>query len=145
MAKHYLAVLKGKGLFIVLLLLGIFFLILGSLGGGGEAKEAKTDGTREYFEAAEAYRADLEARLAVLCESVTGVSDVLVLITLDTGEEAVYGGNRQGELIAHKMPAVRGVAVVCKGGGDIHTRASLITLLSSTLGIGSHRISVCGR
>ena len=146
MAKHYLAQIKGKGLFIALLLLGIFLLVLGSLGGTEEEKKTE-DGydAERYFASAEVYRNELEARLTVLCESVSGVSDALVLVTLDMGEETVYGGNRQGEIVAHKMPSVRGVAVVCRGGGDIHVRATLITLLSSTLGIGSHRISVSGR
>ncbi len=146
MAKHYFAQLKGKGLFIALLLLGVLFLVLGALGdgGGSETAETKTD-ANAYFKAAEQYRTELEARLVTLCESVAGVSDALVLVTLETGEETVYGGSRDSEIVAHKMPAVRGVAVVCKGGADIHTRASLITLLSSTLGIGSHRISVSGR
>ena len=145
MAKHYLAQMKGKGLFIALLLLGVFLLVLGSLGGGGEEDATVQKGSDAYFEEAEQYRVELEARLTALCESVSGVSDVIVFVTLDTGEEAVYGGNRDSEIVAHKMPSVRGVAVVCRGGAEIHTRATLITLLSSTLGIGSHRISVSGR
>ncbi|MCD7775978.1 MAG: hypothetical protein LUH54_01190 [Firmicutes bacterium] len=72
------------------------------------------------------YAAALRDEIAAMCESVDGVDDVFVMLTLD--EET----------------NVRGVAVVCFGGEDISVKKTLTELISRALGIPISKISVAG-
>jgi stage III sporulation protein AG len=64
------------------------------------------------------------------------------VITLAEGERKEYSGSK---LLSTEMPRVEGVAVVCAGGGDPNVRAELTELLTSLLGIGSHRVHISRR
>lgn len=105
---------------------------------------------------------ELEERIVSLCERVEGVSDVRVMLTLDTSEEYVYAKDIEesdsytksqyatvtsddGSLKLYVIcPRVRGVAIVCKGGEKGKVKQTLTELVSSALGISSSRVSVAG-
>ncbi len=72
----------------------------------------------------------LEAKVAALCERVLGVSEVSVMITLDTHSEST--------------PQVGGIAVVCKGGDDTGIRLTLTELLCALFSVPSSSVSVVG-
>lgn len=72
----------------------------------------------------EAYTPTQEESLAELCSSVEGVGRCRVMIVND-GEGRVSA-----------------VAVLCDGADRVGVRSSLIELICSLYGIGSHRISV---
>ena len=148
MAKHYLHALKGKGAFLFLLALGVLFLLIGAFSGGGGESAAEDVDSAAYFAEAEAYRTALEGRIGTLCDAVGGVSDVLVLVTLESGEVGVYldsKGTGSQTVVARKPPPVAGVAIVCKGGDDVRIRQTLIELVAAALSLGTHRVSVSGR
>ncbi len=132
----FLTFLKGwrrKPLLIFLALFGILLLVLGGLGG-------RESGERASEEAGDAaYLAALEAELEALLREVRGVGKVEVMVTLERGEKRSYSGSK---LLSSEMPAVKGVAVVCTGGGRSEVRAEVTSLLSSLLGIGTHRIHI---
>lgn len=104
----------------------------------------------------------LEERVANLCSEMRGVSNVSVMITLDTVSETKYAQNSQvnkdennintryeyvsgsqGLLpVAEVMPRVRGIAVVCTGGGNPDIQLKLTELLSALFGIPSSAVSI---
>ncbi len=153
MWKHYMEQLKGKWVPVLLGVAGLLLLLYGSRG-GSTAKDTEEPDSQEYFREAEAYRLQLEAGISALCDSVAGVSDVKVLVTLEAGNVNVYAADDgkdyvisggEGILLSRKMPPVGGVAVVCGGGDDMGIRAELISLISAALHIGTNRVYVCGR
>ena len=142
------AFLKGKRGLILIALLGVALILFS--GSFGEKKEEK-----EAFNA-EAYRASLTASVKELCERTQGVGEATVLLTLETGERAVYEKNttEKGEsvalsggdaiLTAYAYPAVSGVAVVCEGGENESVRAALTLLLSRALDLPTTKIYIAG-
>lgn len=147
------AVFREKNKFFIVigtLILGVCFIFLS----GGEKS---TDGYD-----CDAAVQGLEERVVKLCDQMRGVSDVSVMITLDTVGETKYAQNSQvnkdesnvntryeyvsdaGGLlpIAEVTPKVRGVAVVCGGGGNPDIQLKLTELLSALFGIPSSAVSV---
>ena len=61
---------------------------------------------------------------------------------------AVIGGSGSGKslvFLTEKAPAIRGIGIVCSGGGDPGVRREITSLLSSVFGIGSNCIFVTAR
>ena len=135
---------------------GLLLLLWGSFGGVSEATSMSD--TAEI----EAYCAYLEAQAVKLCESVKGVSNVTVTITLDGGFEQIYAtdksvsGNTQSfehvklgsgsgaQLCAVSVsaPRVAGIGVTCRGGGSDRVRAELTELLCAAFGVGANKIYI---
>ena len=135
---------------------GLLLLLWGSFGGVSEATPSSD--TAEI----EAYCAYLEAQAVKLCESVKGVSNVTVTITLDGGFEQIYAtdksvsGNTQSfehvklgsgsgaQLCAVSVsaPRVAGIGVTCRGGGSDRVRAELTELLCAAFGVGANKIYI---
>lgn len=158
-----------KGVVLLLLgLLGVLLLAVGSFG------EGRTDATEEESaeeheggaRAMEAYATFLEAKIAALCESVSGVSSVRVAVTLASGYEYVYardaeaesgsggtvgsyhyvtvgsGSNEQVVYLTEKPPSIGGIGVVCRGGGSAQVQRELIELISAAFSVPSNKIYV---
>ena len=120
-------------------------------------KPAGTENTAAQSSAE--YQAQLESRLEHLISQMSGAGKTTVMVTLETGEEAVYALDTQsGELQAQQthvllddgsaltetvcLPQVRGVAVLCDGGADIRVAARITELVSALLNLPSNRICV---
>ena len=149
----------GKSMIIIIVsaVLGILLLFFGSFGTRTE-KGAELSDTDEI----EAYCKYLEEQAIRLCESVRGVSDVTVALTLEGGFEQVYAadktmnGNMQSiehvkigsgsgaELCAVSVaaPRVSGIGVTCRGGKNDSVRAELTALLSAAFGVGANKIYI---
>ena len=135
----------------LLFLLGVAGLVLLLFVGRG-TKEA--DAAPSPLLQCESYRAALEEELASLCGNVRGVGRVRVFLTLASTELALYEKNVSGDsetlasvggeglLVAYEMPRVRGVTVVCEGGGDPVVKAELYALLSAALSLRATQIHV---
>ncbi|MBQ4141679.1 MAG: hypothetical protein IJD70_10105 [Clostridia bacterium] len=135
---------------------GLILLLWGSF--GGEREVGKISDTSEI----ESYCAYLEGQAVRLCESVKGVSDVTVALTLDGGFEQIYAadktmnGNSQSiehvklgsgsgaELCAVSVaaPKVIGIGITCRGGKNDSVRAELTALLSAAFGVGANKIYI---
>ena len=145
--KKLKALFKGKWYLLLLALVGIALLLFSGKG---------TKGASEPVFDAEAYRAELSASVKELCERTEGVGTASVLLTLETGERAIYEKNltEKGEsvalsggdaiLSAYAYPAVAGVAVVCEGGDRESVRTSLTLLLSRALSLPVTKIYIAG-
>ena len=127
----------------------------------------ETSGEEEGVMTVSSYTEKLEERVRELCLVVDGVDDVEVLLTLESGSEYVYADNIKEEredgkawsytsdylivnngngteavLVTEIYPKIRGVAIVCNGGGSAALQKKLTELLSAALGIPSSRIKI---
>lgn len=148
-----------KPVLVALLVIGILLILIGTFSSQKKTEKTAGDFSVKY------YTETLEDRIADLCKSVDGVSDVHVLLTLDTGSEFVYAQNgevassgasisdyliveQNGDenvvLVKEIYPAVRGVAIVCRGGEYATIRQTLSELLGAALGIPQAKIKIAG-
>ena len=108
---------------------------------------------------AAAYQAQLEQRLEKLITQLDGAGKTTVMLTLETGEETVYALDTQsGQTQSQEthvllengsaleetiyLPQIRGVAVLCEGGGDVRVAARITQLIGALLDIPSNRSCV---
>ena len=150
--------MKNKSTIFIIIgaVIGILLLLIGSFGGKKESTAlSETDEI-------EAYCRYLEEQAVRLCESVNGVSNVTVALTLEGGFEQVYaadktingsgqstqyvklGSGSAAELCAVSVasPKVAGIGVTCTGGRDGSLRAELTALLSAAFGVGANKIYI---
>ena len=116
-------------------------------------------GSTKPVQSSTEYQAQLENRLEHLISQMSGAGKTTVMVTLETGEEAIYALDTQsGEMQSQQthvlledgsaltetvcLPQVCGVAVLCEGGGDIRVAARITELVSALLDLPSNRICV---
>ena len=131
----FIASLKRKWLLVLLVVFGIGLVVLG--GGMTKDTENTTATDSDSFEIA--YREDLEQNIAQLCKKIKGAGEVSVMITLSEGNSYTYSG---GKLVAHRLPTVQGVAIICEGGDNERVKSEIIAMVSALLNVGTHRIYV---
>ena len=136
---------------------GILLLLLGS----GSKQQTVTEGTPPYSTKTDElviYQDYLETRIKKLCESVSGVRNVTVVVTLSGSFESVYAtewpdGNEEYVILgsgssaspiylSRSAPEIAGIGIVCSGGANDTIRRELISLLSATFHISSNRIYI---
>ena len=161
---------KKLMLAVALLVSGVFFLLLSEIGTDDKNADAQsvsvsvTQSTQNYAE-------NLENRLISIISSIDGAGVTKVMVTLESGSEDVYLHNydygenvdpegknsmerkddyvivdgqsgEQGIIVRVSEPRVRGVAVVCEGGGSDVVREQIISAVTALLDISSARVSV---
>ena len=153
--------MKGGFIFLALFILGILLVVF-----SGEKKtEAPQIQTPTFDEAA--YTAELETRLTAILSGIDGIGYVQVMVTLENvhtnvyAEDSSYHSSQTSQesestltfytdkssgtypiKLTETMPTVRGVAVVCKNGGNADIQLKVTNLLTSLLGVPSNRIYV---
>ena len=138
-------------------LIGVLLILLGS---GEEKNENKSDETPYSTSTDELviYQNYLEERIKTLCESVSGVRNVTVVVTLSGSFESVYAtewpdGNEEYVILgsgssaapiylSRSAPEIAGIGIVCSGGSNDNVKRELISLLSATFHISSNRIYI---
>ena len=158
---------KWKSKKSVLLLLGLFaagliFLFASEYIWNDENKNSNASVFDE-----EAYIAKLETRLCEIISEIKGVSNVKVMVALETSVSYSYAeetsksvgtdsnrtdssllfqqdknGAKSPILTAVVAPRIRGVSVVCKGGSGGEIQAKIISLISRTLNLSKSRIYI---
>lgn len=151
-------ILKNKNviLAVVGILCGSLLFISGisnnknSSGSTEEKKNYTSDELQTYTEA-------LENKISEFLENIGGVSNVSVIVTIDSSSETVYAkegvnsdyviikdstGNENTVPLTEITAKIRGIAVVCDYGKDEKIKRSILELLCSTFDIGSNRVSV---
>ena len=93
-----------------------------------------------------------------------GAGETVVMVTLDCGEETTYAADTRTEKTSEdtrssaasqrtlagaqpvvqsvQAPQVRGVAVLCQGGGNAGTQRRITELVSALTGVGASHITV---
>ncbi|MBQ9859299.1 MAG: hypothetical protein IJO76_01300 [Clostridia bacterium] len=111
----------------------------------------------------------LEQRISRFLSTVEGVGECQVLVTLESDARAVYAAVTETEagtdgsssseeilvvatetgptglLLTTLQPAVKGVAVVCRGGGDPAIQQRVAELVSTAFHISSRRVYVAAQ
>lgn len=155
---------------VLLLFAGIAALLLSELTAADKAAFAETTSASKAEDTDE-YAIRLEERLTSIISSIEGAGSTKVMVTLESGSEDVYlhdynygenidpsGKNslerkdeyvivdglsgEQGIVVRIAEPKVRGVAVVCEGGGSDVVREQIISAVTALLDISSARVSV---
>ena len=138
-------------------ILGILLILFGNV----EKKAEKTPEETPYNTSSDElviYQNYLESRIKSLCESVSGVRNATVVVTLSGTFEAVYAtewpdGNEEYVILgsgssasplylSRSAPEIAGIGIVCSGGANENVRRELISLLSATFHISSNRIYI---
>ena len=139
-------------------LLGILLL----LWSGNAEQTLQNDDTASQSttpqEELEAYQVYLEGRVRTLCQSVEGVDNVTVAVTLSGCFEEIYatefidgneeyvilgsGSNASALHLSRSAPEIAGIGVVCRGGGNTDVRRELLSLLSAAFHVPANRIYI---
>ena len=120
---------------------------------------------------AEQYAQDIEKKLAETLAHIQGVGRVTVMVTLENGPEQLYAQNERqrlsssqtgesaeedysyllvrtadgaqsGLLVKVIQPQIRGVAVICDGGGSAAIRQEITDVVTAVLDISTLRVCV---
>ena len=143
------------------LIMGVILLIIGGRGDvaavSGKVSEGNVTTTSEC-------ERRLEEKVRLICEKVSGVSDVSAMVTVETVSENIFAENVQIKIsensqetrkefagssespirIGERGARVRGVAVVCRGGDDPSIKLALTEMLSAVFRIPTSSVSVIG-
>ncbi len=154
-AKKYISYLKGKKqIWVIVLgaLIGGLLILLGNSADEDTAdissQELSDDGSYVLT-----YTEYIETKIKKLCRSIYGVSDIEVMVSLESGFEHVYAndgeylivgsaGTKSPVLLKDNLPEIRGVGIVCKGAENAALKKEICELLCAALDIPSNRIYV---
>ena len=138
------------------LICGIFLILLGSSMQEGDQSAASAP--VQDLEALQVYEQQLKKEIAALCDEVSGVGQSEVMIHLKGGARVLYATDEKGKPVlvgsgsseqalpsTVLVPEIAGVGVVCRGGNSPAVQQTLITLISTTLGLPTNRVSVTGK
>ncbi|MBO5649797.1 MAG: hypothetical protein J6S41_07630 [Clostridia bacterium] len=78
----------------------------------------------------QSYREEYAHRIAQMADTLPGVDDVSVLITLEEEGEGV------------RVPRVRGIALTYRGDGGAQTRLDILNLICAALDVAADRVWV---
>lgn len=144
---------------VLVLIIGLSLMLLPS---GGE----RTPSSSEQQNLAPPQTHDIEEQLTEILSSISGVGNVSVMLTTDSGQESIYqldhdgnmdsaGSSRTTTVIVSdgqrnetglirliNSAKYRGAIVVCQGADDPVLRLSIVEAVSNATGLGTDRISV---
>ena len=160
-----LTYMKKRGslkILIILLLVGIILLIIGASGLLDREKKAtdnESEGEKKFSSFFE-YKISIENEVRGICESISDVDCVDVVVTFDGVGESIYaknsqrGGSEREEYVVigsgsgshalylgESLPEISGIGVVCKVGSD-GKKNEILSLLSAAYGLSMTRIYV---
>ena len=148
---------KRINLLLVSGLAGMLLLCMSEWLPAGQSTQNAAQSSQQSQTAAE-YEQQLETRLAALIRAMDGAGETVVMVTLDCGEETTYAADTRTEKTSEdtrssaasqrthllagaqpvvqsvQAPQVRGVAVLCQGGGNAGTQRRITELVSALTG-----------
>ena len=148
---------KRINLLLVSGLAGMLLLCMSEWLPAGQSTQNAAQSSQQSQTATE-YEQQLETRLAALIRAMDGAGETVVMVTLDCGEETTYAADTRTEKTSEdtrssaagaqpvvqsvQAPQVRGVAVLCQGGGNAGTQRRITELVSALTGVGASHITV---
>ncbi|MBR5294988.1 MAG: hypothetical protein IKU24_00180 [Clostridia bacterium] len=148
---------KNLPILIILLSFGIIFLFFSEYDSNKEVKSSQDDFDEE------SYTLQLEERLCSIIEEIDGVSEVNVMVTLESGKRYTFAqeeksangsdittflmtegenGHSSPILIETGAPKIKGVSVVCHGAENALIREKILRLVAGTLDLTQNKIYV---
>lgn len=113
-------------------LLGIALIFISSFFG--------TDGDDSFHSGdISEYRSAEETRIEKMVESIEGVGDARVMITMENSAEQVY---LDKSVVKEIEPTVRGVMIVCKGADSPSIKETVLESVTKALNISSDKVCI---
>ena len=134
--KSFMSSDKARLLFVIIGLGAIFLIFISN-------QFSSFDSKIEYAENLDssAYCNDLSSRLVEMTQSIDGVGETKILLTLNSSFEYVYLDDDK-TLTKVLEPEIRGVAVACKGGDNPVVCEKITQMLMTVLSLSAGDISV---
>lgn len=143
---------------------GVVILVLSELLPSDSADEKAQKLAEPSVMSCAEYEKELEQRLETIISKIDGAGNVSVMVTLESTAEEIYAQQEKddrenskhendyviiktndgegGILLKTAQPQVRGVAVVCTGGGSAVVCRSITDTVTAVLGISSARVNI---
>ncbi len=132
--KNFLSSDKGRNILIIvaIIVIGLIFIT-------GMFDNEKS--TVEDSLSTSQYKTSLESEIQTMVDSIEGIGQSEVLLTIDCSYEYVYldDGKTLQKIIE---PTIRGVAVVCEGADSAVVCAEITDLLTTLLNIPSNKVCI---
>jgi len=125
---------KHRVIIIILLLVGIFLIVLGSV----MPKEKETAEEIAESQITQTEKS-LEKRIESICMTVNGIETATALVTVCPSDFVSAGSGFSSEAYT-----VRGVAVTVTNGDNPTVKRKITEMISSSLGILENKIAVAG-
>ena len=124
--------IRGLPWLFLLFVLGLLLLIFPA-----DKESGFTFQKTEYFSDIPAYEAYLEHKIAQMTDALAGVSDSVVLVTLDSMPPSSQNSTSYWESTETqtRIPEIRGIAVVCRGGEKPDIQLAVISMLTAAFDI----------
>ena len=134
------------------------------------SNDNKTTDTSSYGVDINTYKTQMEKELTSLLKNMSGVGKVKVMITLESNQEIIYeteaqidksnsdnssdyskkencvivdnGSENNGLVKKINEPKIRGVLVICEGGGNVTVKAKVTEAVEKLFSISSARVCV---
>ena len=151
----------------LLLWLGLAGILLIGISEISSRRDRDAEETAAITMTGEQVEKALERRITALLRQVEGVGNCQVMVTLESGERAVYAADTvssaesdgssslseqyltvdtaegpAGLLLTHLQPTIKGVAVVCDGGGNAVVQQRVIQVVTAAFHISERRVCV---
>lgn len=159
---------KRLKIIVIIGIIGIALLLASEMLASGES--TAQDSVNVNVSAQE-YTKTLEKELGTILSKIDGAGECNVMITMDCGVETIYAtqeeskydtdgdsesrdnsvsyvilnnssSGKQALVIKEIQPKVRGIIIVCEGGGNSNVKMNIINAVSSAFDISSTKISV---
>lgn len=138
---------KGIILIAAFALAGIIMILIS---GNRENSPAVSTGYDDF--SFEKYESALEKRLEEKINKIDGVSSCDVILLIETSYiydssdrvnySDLFGNSAESDKVSESAPKIRGVAVICSGGGESKIKKDITDMLSALLGIPTNKIWV---
>lgn len=169
--RIYFSEEKSKKIIIIIGFVGIALIFLSSFFGTDIPKETTKENTAIVTNDVSEYKQDLEQNLADIVATIDGAGTTNVMITMDSSTELVYAvdeklnennnldesssstesahitvrcsdGSEETVLLKEVQPKIRGVLVVCSGGGNSVVNQRVLDAVTKALNISSAKVCV---
>ncbi|MGN0460630.1 MAG: hypothetical protein ACI4HL_06920 [Ruminococcus sp.] len=97
------------------------------------------DSNNSYSGDIEDYRSAEETRIENMVESIEGVGDARVMITMENSAEQVYSDK---SVVKEIEPTVRGVMIVCRGADNPSIKETVLESVTKALNISSDKVCI---
>ena len=164
--RFYLEKENRTKLLVIIGLVGILLIFLSTFFENDSKYEQASEASASVYDDTEKYKAQLEAEIKEMVSNISGVGDVMVMITFNGTTEIVYAeellkdtnsdsvsfknqyvlvendGDKEALVKKINKPQVCGVAVVCEGGDDVRVAERVVKAVSAVLDVSSANICV---
>jgi len=159
---------KRLKIIVIIGVIGVVMLLASEVFNVGDS--SASEGVNVSFDTQE-YAKAIEKQLGQIISEIEGAGECSVMVTVDCGIETVYAteeesaydfdgdsesredsvsyvvingssGGKQALVIKEIQPKLRGIIIVCEGGGNSKVKMNIINAVSSAFDISSTKISV---